>query len=155
MRSAIKKILAADARLEVIGEAKDGLDAVAKVQSLAPDVVTMDFNMPGLDGAGAVREIMRTRPTPGGMLSGHTTRGARETLEALAAGAVDFLAKPSGEVSADFTRIAPSLVAKVLAAAESTPTVHAPPPPRAATPKRTTLPPVLGVPGRVAVVGVS
>jgi two-component system, chemotaxis family, protein-glutamate methylesterase/glutaminase len=132
MRAAIKKILVAEARMEVVGEAKDGADAVQKVQALQPDVVTMDFNMPVLDGAGAVREIMRTRPTPVLMLSAHTTEGARETFEALQAGAVDFLAKPSGEVSADFTRIAPELVAKVVAAAEATP-AHLPVAARVAT----------------------
>jgi two-component system chemotaxis response regulator CheB len=126
MRASIKKILAADPRIEVIGEAKDGADAVAKVRALSPDVVTMDFNMPILDGAGAVREIMRIKPTPVVMLSAHTTEGARETFEALAAGAVDFLAKPSGEVSADFAKIAPSLLAKVLGAAGASPSAMAP-----------------------------
>src|SRR5262249_26953087 len=92
MRAAIKKLLAADGRLEVVREAKDGRDAVDKVQALKPDVCTMDFNMPRLDGAGAIREIMKTRPTPVVMLSAHTKQGARETFEALAAGAVDFLA---------------------------------------------------------------
>jgi two-component system chemotaxis response regulator CheB len=121
MRAAIKKILAADARFEIIGEAKDGRDAVAKVQALRPDVCTMDFNMPLLDGAGAVREIMKTRPTPVVMLSAHTHEGARETFEALAAGAVDFLAKPSGEVSAELTRIGPSLIAKLAGAAQARP----------------------------------
>jgi two-component system chemotaxis response regulator CheB len=121
MRAAVKKIITSDPRFEVIGEAKDGRDAVAKVQSLRPDVCTMDFNMPLLDGAGAVREIMKTRPTPVVMLSAHTREGARETFEALAAGAVDFLAKPSGEVSAELTRIGPSLIGKLLAATQAKP----------------------------------
>jgi two-component system chemotaxis response regulator CheB len=121
MRAAIKKILGGDARFEIIGEAKDGRDAVAKVQALRPDVCTMDFNMPLLDGAGAVREIMKRHPTPVVMLSAHTREGARETFEALAAGAVDFLAKPSGEVSAELARIGPSLIAKLAAAAQSKP----------------------------------
>src|SRR4029453_6547831 len=72
MRAAIKKVLERDGRLEVIGEAKDGRDAVEKVARLRPDVCTMDFNMPHLNGAGAVREIMRLRPTPVVMLSPHT-----------------------------------------------------------------------------------
>jgi two-component system chemotaxis response regulator CheB len=101
MRAAIKKLLSADPRFDIVGEAKDGRDAVDKVQALRPDVCTMDFNMPNLDGAGAVREIMRIHPTPVVMLSAHTREGAKETFEALAAGAVDFLAKPSGEVSAE------------------------------------------------------
>jgi two-component system chemotaxis response regulator CheB len=74
-----------------------------------------------MDGAEAVRQILKKRPTPVVMLSAHTREGAKETFEALAAGAVDFLAKPSGEVSADFQRIAPILVEKVLAAAQAVP----------------------------------
>lgn len=128
MRAAIKRMLATDPRIEVVGEARDGAEAIARVLQLRPDVVTMDFNMPTLDGAGAVRGIMKLCPTPVVMLSAHTTDGARETLEALAAGAVDFLAKPSGEVSADFARIAPSLVARVLAASEATSAALAPSP---------------------------
>jgi two-component system, chemotaxis family, protein-glutamate methylesterase/glutaminase len=155
MRAAIKKILAGDPRFDVIGEAKDGRDAVDKVQALRPDVCTMDFNMPNLDGAGAVREIMRIRPTPVVMLSAHTHEGAKETFEALAAGAVDFLAKPSGEVSADFTRIGDQLREKVAAAAHARPMpmVHAQRP--APTP-RITAPRAVGVVGpKIVVVGVS
>jgi two-component system chemotaxis response regulator CheB len=101
--------------------AKDGLEGVEQTEKLKPDVVTMDFNMPRMDGAQAVREIMRRRPTPVIMLSAHTRDGARETFEALAAGAVDFLTKPSGEVSADFQAIAPRLVEKIVATAGVTP----------------------------------
>jgi two-component system, chemotaxis family, protein-glutamate methylesterase/glutaminase len=159
MRASIKRMLATDPRIEVVGEAKDGAEAIARVRELSPDVVTMDFNMPVLDGAGALRGIMKLKPTPVVMLSAHTTEGARETFEALAAGAVDFLAKPSGEVSADFGRLAPTLVAKVLAAAEARP---APLPPlvresaaaeRAAPSRFTTTAPGFGP--RVVVVGVS
>src|SRR5947209_2866202 len=101
MRAAIKKLIERDGRFEVVGEAKDGREAVDKVVKLRPDVCTMDFNMPKLVGAGAVREIMTLCPTPVVMLSAHTREGARETFEALAAGAVDFVTKPSGEVSAE------------------------------------------------------
>ncbi|MCA1664173.1 MAG: response regulator, partial [Myxococcales bacterium] len=121
MRAAIKKLLSADPRFDVVGEAKDGRDAVDKVQALRPDVCTMDFNMPNLDGAGAVREIMRVQPTPVVMLSAHTRQGAKETFEALAAGAVDFLAKPSGEVSAELAKIGIALREKVAAAAQAKP----------------------------------
>jgi two-component system chemotaxis response regulator CheB len=130
MRAAIKKLLERDARFEVIGEAKDGRDAVEKVRALRPDVCTMDFNMPVLDGAQAVREIMRAQPTPIVMLSAHTREGARETFAALDAGAVDFVTKPSGEVSAELGEVAPTLIAKLLAAAQSAPQ----PPPAAAPP---------------------
>ncbi len=155
MRAAIKKLLVADARLEVVGEAKDGRDAVDKVQALKPDVCTMDFNMPNLDGAGAVREIMRLRPTPVVMLSAHTREGARETFEALAAGAVDFLAKPSGEVSAELTKVGPQLVAKVVAAAQARPMAMVAAE-RAKAALRITAPRAVGVVGpKVVVVGVS
>ena len=157
MRAAIKKLLTsdADARFEIVGEAKDGRDAVDKVQALKPDVCTMDFNMPNLDGAGAVREIMKLRPTPVVMLSAHTHEGAKETFEALAAGAVDFLAKPAGEVSAELTKIGAALREKVAAAAHARPMpmAHAP---RPAPPARLTAPRAVGVVGpKVVVVGVS
>lgn len=128
MRAAIKKILEGDARLQVVGVAKDGAEAVDRAAELRPDVITMDFNMPRMDGAAAVRAIMAKRPTPVVMLSAHTRDGARETFEALAAGAVDFLPKPSGEVSADFHKIGPQLLDKVIAAASATPRAISPAP---------------------------
>jgi two-component system chemotaxis response regulator CheB len=155
MRAAIKKVLGGDARFDIVGEAKDGRDAVDKVQALKPDVCTMDFNMPNLDGAGAVREIMRLRPTPVVMLSAHTHEGARETFEALAAGAVDFLAKPSGEVSAELATVSAALRDKVAAAAHARPMpmTHAR---RPAPPPRITAPRAVGLVGpKVVVVGVS
>ena len=155
MRAAIKKLLTADPRFEIVGEAKDGRDAVDKVQALKPDVCTMDFNMPILDGAAAVREIMQLRPTPVVMLSAHTRQGAKETFEALAAGAVDFLAKPSGEVSAELTKIGVALRDKVAAAAQSRPMPMAHTPRPAAAP-RITASRAVGVVGpKVVVVGVS
>jgi two-component system chemotaxis response regulator CheB len=81
----------------------------------------MDFNMPGMNGAETVRAIMQQRPTPVVMFSAHTTQGARETFDALAAGAVDFVAKPSGEVSIDLTAIADELTRKLTAAASAKP----------------------------------
>src|SRR5215470_13494795 len=128
MRSAIKKALEADPRFEVVALAKDGAEGVEKVLALRPDVVTMDFNMPRMDGKSAVREIMARRPTPVVMLSAHTTEGARETFDALSAGAVDFLTKPSGEVSADFEKLAPALVAKLLDATHAAPRAAQPAP---------------------------
>ena len=110
MRAAVQKTLSSDPRIEVIGQAKDGEDAVAQVKKLQPDVVTMDFNMPRMNGAEAVRAILRDRPTPVVMLSAHTFDGARETMEALAAGAVDFLPKPAGEVSVDLSAVRDALI---------------------------------------------
>jgi two-component system, chemotaxis family, protein-glutamate methylesterase/glutaminase len=159
MRAAIKKILGADGRFEIVGEAKNGREAVDKVAALRPDVCTMDFNMPILDGAGAVREIMKTHPTPVVMLSAHTKQGARETFEALAAGAVDFLAKPTGEVSAELQGIAGALVAKVAAAATvrlGAMTAMTGAARTAAPTPRLTAPRAVGLVGpKVAIVGVS
>ena len=120
MRGSIARTLTT-AGFEVIGQAKDGRDAVDKVVQLGPDVVTMDFNMPEMNGAEAVREIMKRRPTPVLMFSAHTRQGARETFEALGAGAVDFVTKPAGEVSADLSKIAAELTRKLIAAAASKP----------------------------------
>jgi two-component system, chemotaxis family, protein-glutamate methylesterase/glutaminase len=92
-------------------------------------VVTMDFNMPGMTGAETVRQVMQQRPTPVVMFSAHTRQGAKETFDALAAGAVDFVTKPSGEVSTDLTRIADELIRKLVAAAQSRPRAASPPPP--------------------------
>jgi two-component system chemotaxis response regulator CheB len=131
MRAAISRALAGGP-FEVVGQAKDGHDALAQIQRLAPDVVTMDFNMPGMTGADAVRLIMQQRPTPVVMFSAHTRQGARETFDALAAGAVDFLTKPDGEVSVDLSRIADELCRKLIAASQARPRAAAAPPgPRA------------------------
>ena len=126
MRAAIAKLLVADGRFEVVGQARDGAEGVDMAVQLGPDVVTMDFNMPRMNGAEAVRALMSKRPTPVIMFSAHTQQGARETFEALAAGAVDFVTKPSGEVSADLSAIRADLSAKLLAAAQARPRALAP-----------------------------
>jgi two-component system chemotaxis response regulator CheB len=122
MRAAIAKTLGAGP-FEIVGQAKDGKEALAQIAKLRPDVVTMDFNMPGMNGAETVREIMRTQPTPVVMFSAHTKQGAKETFDALGAGAVDFVTKPAGEVSTDLTKIADELVRKVADASQSRPRV--------------------------------
>jgi two-component system chemotaxis response regulator CheB len=122
MRAAISKTLASGP-FDIVGQAKDGNDALAQITKLAPDVVTMDFNMPGMNGADTVRALMAARPTPVVMFSAHTKQGAKETFDALAAGAVDFVTKPAGEVSVDLSKIAEELKGKLLAAASSKPRV--------------------------------
>ncbi|WP_439026125.1 chemotaxis-specific protein-glutamate methyltransferase CheB [Haloarchaeobius sp. DT45] len=113
MRTVIGNILA-DNGYEVYS-ASNGKKAVAAVAEHDPDIVTMDVQMPGMDGIEAVTEIMATNPTPILMLSAHTSEGADETFEALDRGAVDFLAKPSGEVSPNIASLADRLVEKVQA----------------------------------------
>lgn len=128
MRAAITKTLGAGP-FEVVGQAKDGKEALAQIAKLRPDVVTMDFNMPGMNGAETVREVMRAHPTPVVMFSAHTRQGAKETFDALGAGAVDFLTKPAGEVSTDLSKIADELLKKVADAAQSRPRIASPPTP--------------------------
>jgi two-component system chemotaxis response regulator CheB len=128
MRAAIAKTLSAGP-FDVVGQAKDGKEAIDRVLALGPDVVTMDFNMPGMNGAETVRALMAQRPTPVVMFSAHTRQGAKETFDALAAGAVDFVTKPAGEVSVDLTKIADELMRKLAAAASARPRVAAVPMP--------------------------
>ncbi|MFP4271969.1 MAG: protein-glutamate methylesterase/protein-glutamine glutaminase [Halothiobacillaceae bacterium] len=92
-RKALKEVLTADGFLEVVGEAVNGREAIDKAARLEPDVITMDVEMPVMDGISAVREIMKAKPTPILMLSALTQAGAEATLDALDAGAVDFWPK--------------------------------------------------------------
>ncbi|MFB6244107.1 MAG: chemotaxis-specific protein-glutamate methyltransferase CheB [Halobaculum sp.] len=105
--------------VDVVGEAEDGEEAVAVVKDLRPDVVTMDVNMPRVDGIEATKRIMEEVPTPILMLSAYTEDGADETFEALDAGAVDFIAKPGGEVSAAVTDLEEQLVELVESVADA------------------------------------
>ncbi len=123
MRMAVSKTISADERFEVIGQAKDGQDGVEKALELEPDVMTMDFNMPRLNGAQAVRAILEKQATPIVMLSAHTYDGAKETVEALSAGAVDFVTKPDGEVSMDLSSVADELLRKLKTASRARPQV--------------------------------
>jgi two-component system chemotaxis response regulator CheB len=100
-RRRIVEILEADARIEVVGTAANGKEAVEQVARLKPDVVTMDIEMPVMDGITAVRHIMSSRPTPVLMFSSLTQEGAQATLEALDAGAVDFLPKRFEDIAKD------------------------------------------------------
>jgi two-component system chemotaxis response regulator CheB len=116
MRQVVTRALESDARFEVVGTAGSGAEAVEQCRKLKPDVVTMDFNMPGMNGAEATRAILAERALPVVMLSAHTQQGAKETLQALDAGAVDFVPKPSGEVSATLGDAKAALIEKLLAA---------------------------------------
>ncbi|NJD76800.1 MAG: chemotaxis response regulator protein-glutamate methylesterase [Candidatus Methanoperedens sp.] len=115
MRKVISDILASFPDIEVIGKAKNGQDAIEKVTSLRPDVVTMDIEMPVLNGLNALGYIMSECPTPVIMLSGDNS--ADITITAFQYGAVDFILKPSGEISRDIANIKDELIKKVRAAA--------------------------------------
>ncbi len=97
----IQQILQEHADFEVVGIASDGEQAIRLTQELNPDVVTMDIEMPKLDGISAVRKIMRDNPTPIVMFSASTQIGAQATLDALDAGAVDFLPKNLEDIDND------------------------------------------------------
>jgi two-component system, chemotaxis family, protein-glutamate methylesterase/glutaminase len=117
MRKLVSDILRSDSSFEVIDTARDGQEAVEKTLRLQPDVITMDVEMPNMNGIEAVKHIMAQRPTPIVMLSALTTQGAEVTLDALHAGAVDFICKPSGSISTDISSIGADIIAKVKLAA--------------------------------------
>jgi len=98
--------------------AHNGQEAVEMVASWQPDVVTLDINMPGMDGLTALSQIMASRPTPVLMVSSLTSTGALATLEALAMGAVDYVEKPGGTISLSIDAVADQLIAKVRMAAQ-------------------------------------
>src|SRR6056297_1848603 len=120
MRTVISDILE-DGGIEVVAQANDGEEGVEAVQTHDPDVVTMDVEMPRMDGIEAVEEIMATNPTPVLMLSAHTEDGAEATFEAMEKGAVDVLAKPGGEVSTEISAHGDALVEKVESATRADP----------------------------------
>jgi len=118
MRKLIPKILEADHEIEVVGTAMDGYFGLKKIAELAPQVVTLDLEMPGMNGIDTLKEIMRRYRLPVIVVSSHSTAGASITLKALALGAFDFVAKPQ-DVSAHMPEIAAELIKKIHAAAQS------------------------------------
>jgi two-component system chemotaxis response regulator CheB len=93
--TSVKKRLEADPGIEVIGSARDGKEAIDKIRTLKPDVVTLDVIMPEMDGLAVLKQVMSEQPTPVIMLSALTSEGAETTIKALELGAVDFFLKPS------------------------------------------------------------
>lgn len=117
MRKMIADIINSSPEMEVIAKARDGRDAIAKVRELQPDVVTMDIEMPEMDGLTALQNIMQETPVPVIMLSSLTRKGADQTLRALQLGAVDFIAKPSGQISLDIEQVSDDILKKIIAVA--------------------------------------
>lgn len=113
MRKSISLLLKADPRIEVIDTAIDGVAAVEKVKKLKPDIITLDVEMPRMDGLSALKIIMKECPTPVIMLSSLTTEGASVTMKALELGAVDFIPKESSFVSVAIKGIKEELINKV------------------------------------------
>ncbi|MCV6621510.1 MAG: chemotaxis response regulator protein-glutamate methylesterase [Cellvibrionaceae bacterium] len=113
----LKEMIGAHPDIEVVAVANDGKEAVAKAAELKPDVITMDYEMPEMDGVTAVREIMANNPIPIIMFSSLTYEGAQVTLDALSAGAVDFMAKNFAEFSRDSRKLSTTLQDRILAVA--------------------------------------
>jgi len=118
MRSVISDLLE-DGGIEVVARARNGKEAVEAVTEHDPDVVTMDVEMPEMDGIEAVEVIMDEHPTPVLMLSAHTDENADVTFQALDKGAVDFFTKPGGEVSMEMSRLEDQLVEMVTSVAQA------------------------------------
>jgi two-component system chemotaxis response regulator CheB len=118
MRKLIPQIIEKDSSIQVVGTAMDGNFALKKIEELQPQVVTLDLEMPGLNGIDTLKAIMRKHRIPVIVVSSHTTAGASVTLKALALGAFDFVAKPQ-DVSGHMPDIASELIGKIKAAAQS------------------------------------
>lgn len=113
MRKVLETIFNADEQLQVVGHAKDGREAVSLAESLKPDVITMDINMPHVDGLQATAEIMTTNPRPIVIVSSESKEGAASTLRALELGAIEFVAKPSSGIDLDMQSVKEDLLRKV------------------------------------------
>src|SRR3954466_9647083 len=113
MRKVLQSIISADPSMEVCGEARDGKDAVEKTEQLNPDVLTMDINMPHVDGLQATEIIMSKQPKPIVIVSSESRDGADITLKALELGAIDFVAKPSSGIDLDMNSVRDELVRKL------------------------------------------
>lgn len=119
MRNIIADMISENKSIEIVGRAKNGQEAVEMNLKLKPDVITMDVEMPIMNGLEALKRIMSDRPTKVIMVSSLTTEGAKETIEALNSGAYDFVSKPSGQISLDIRKVKEELTAKILSSVEA------------------------------------
>jgi two-component system chemotaxis response regulator CheB len=119
MRKVITEILSEDPMFEVVGRARNGTEAMEAVRALSPDVITLDIDMPGKSGIEVLGEIMEFKPIPVVMVSSLTTEGADVIMQALDLGAVDFVTKPSGNVSLDMQKVGDELRRKVAGASRA------------------------------------
>jgi len=119
VRRLLTEMLSSDPAITVLGTAHDAYDAREKIKALNPDVLTLDVEMPRMDGLTFLRNLMRLRPMPVIMVSSLTERGAEVTLDALSVGAVDYLSKPKIDLAATLADYRDELIAKVKAAASA------------------------------------
>ncbi|MBA3070970.1 MAG: response regulator, partial [Nitrospirae bacterium] len=110
-RQTIKKMLETDPNIEVAGVASDGIEAMAKTLRLKPDLITLDFEMPAMDGFSFLRWLMKEKPIPVIMISSYSD--SKTVFKALELGAVDFIAKPTKKASVELQSIEKDLLAKV------------------------------------------
>lgn len=133
MRRLLVEFLTSDPQIEVVGSAPDPFVAREKIKQLNPDVLTLDVEMPRMDGLTFLENLMRLRPMPVVMVSSLTERGAEITLQALELGAVDFVTKPKIDLEAGIRQYADELIAKIKSASKARVrginTLHAPPKP--------------------------
>ncbi len=119
MRKMIGDMINSDDELEVVGKAGNGQEALEKIKELQPDVVVLDIEMPVLDGLSTLSRIMESQALPVIMFSSLSQKGTEHTLKALQLGAVDFIAKPSGQISLDVLSVKEELIKKLKVAANT------------------------------------
>jgi two-component system, chemotaxis family, protein-glutamate methylesterase/glutaminase len=151
MRKLIPQMLAGDESIEVVGTAMDGSFCLKKIEELKPNVVTLDLEMPGMNGIDTLKEIMRRQPVPVIVFSSHSVDGASVTMKALGLGAFDFVTKPK-DASAHMAETARELIAKVKAASECNLKVRIVP---GLAPKPQKAPVPVGAANKVVGIGVS
>ncbi len=119
MRKAISTLISSDHRIEVVSLLGSGEEALKSIPTVAPDVITLDWELPGMNGLDTLNRIMESAPTPVVMFSAYTKKGADLTLRALEAGAIDFIEKPSGAISLDLGKVQGDLIGKIVTAASA------------------------------------
>jgi two-component system chemotaxis response regulator CheB len=118
MRRVLKLLLTSDPQIDIVGEARDGVETLLLSDALNPDVITMDINMPRKSGLEATEQIMATRPRPIVIVSSEAREGAEPALRALELGAIDFVAKPASGIDLDMESVRDELLRKVKLAAK-------------------------------------
>ena len=156
MRKVITNMLQSDEDIFVVDTARDGLDALEKIKKWKPQVITLDVEMPRMDGLTALQKIMQDCPTAVIMLSSLTQEGSETTIKALTLGAVDFVPKPSGAISLDIAKVKEELIAKIKVCARAAlKNVHTVPLLMQVRPKAPIVQATGGVPDKLVIIGSS